>query len=201
MSDRRLFVVLALAPLFALTGCGGDQAPKAADSPAVEASAASEAPASPVESALPEAAAVESASASPSASPSASASAAAPSVRPSAAVPKDAKKFATAKLPAKVKGYTGQVAEPTDGTSNGMYTGKSQDDMLMATLSPSLDFTRVVSALDKPTTTGRSTCGTANGVVSCFAQLDGGVLWVQGSNKSTVDGLAAVSNELYASFT
>ncbi|MGO4957494.1 hypothetical protein ACTQ49_09545 [Luteococcus sp. Sow4_B9] len=184
MSVRRILAVVAVA-LLPLQACGsssgaqqesgssGGQSVSAVPNPTSQSDPAMTSPAGEVERSTP------------------GVGSAAPTATVSVAVPKDLKKFDTAKLPTTVAGYSGE---------EGMYTGASEDDMLMMTLAPGMDFGKVVQGLQKPTTIGRATCGKADGVQSCFAALDGGLLWVQGTDRTSIEELAQVTNQVYDGF-
>ncbi|MEL4503323.1 hypothetical protein AAEX63_00115 [Luteococcus sp. H138] len=192
-----LTALLALAPVAA---CGGGDAPAPATSapvgtasPAQSGGAASEV--SEPEGATPDPSAEASVADTPevavTADPSAEPSGASPAASSAAKLPAGTKKFATAKLPATVGKYTG---------NDGMYTGGTEDDMVMMTLSSSLSFDRVVAKLSGKTTQGLATCGQAEGVTACFAPLDGGVLWLNGTDQTKLPELAKLTNDVYATF-
>lgn len=191
-----LVALLALAPLSA---CGSDEKGSDAASPrevttvsvdsASPEAGSSESPSDEVSVASTPESAVTAESSGPA---SATATAGAPvEASAAASLPAGTKKYATAKLPATVGKYTG---------SNGMYTAGSEDAMVMMTLSPALKFNTVTAKLTGKSTEGMSTCGKAEGVTSCFAPLDGGVLWVQGTDLSKPAELAQLTNDVYKTF-
>lgn len=186
-----LAALLALVPLSA---CGGDDKGSAEASPR-EVSTVS------VDSASPQASSSEtptdevSVASTPESAVTAEASGAAPGTASesseAASLPAGAKKYATAKLPAKVGKYTG---------NSGMYTASSEDSMVMMTLSPALEFNTVTAKLTGKSAEGMATCGKAEGVTSCFAPLDGGVLWLQGTDLTKPAELAQLTNDVYGTF-
>ncbi|MEL4358958.1 MULTISPECIES: hypothetical protein [unclassified Luteococcus] len=205
MSIRRtVLATAALALVIPLAACGGSQDTPATTSPASSSSAPGEvagtaggqpSASEATDATTPEAAVTGDGSQSTAASPASPAASqartAASQASAAASLPAGVKKFATATLPAKVGNYTG---------NNGMYTGGSQDDMVMMTLSPNLEFTKVVGKLSGKVTDGLATCGTADGVTSCFAPLDGGVLWLQGTDQTKAVELAQLTKQVYATF-
>lgn len=179
-----LVALLALAPLSA---CGGDEKSSGDANPSVVSTVS-------VDSASPQATGSQtpteeaSVATTPEAAVTADASAEASQA---ATLPAGTKKYATAKLPAKVGKYTG---------NSGMYTAGSEDAMVMMTLSPALKFATVTGKLTNKSTDGMATCGTAEGVTSCFAPLDGGVLWLQGTDLTKPAELAQLTNQVYETF-
>ncbi len=172
---------LLLLPLVLLAGCGGGS--KDATTSAPSAPAASDATAVGTPSAQTSVAPVPSASASP-----------AVVAKPTGAV----KKFATAKLPTTIDGYTG-VVTPQGPGQTGQYTGANPDDMLQVQLNP-MAATGALTRLSNVTTVGQAQCGTASdgsGLVTCVVALEGGQMLVQGTDQSTVETLGKATNALY----
>lgn len=176
-----LVALLALAPL---TACGGNDQP----APSSSTSSATGGAETPEQSAAPQE--EVSVATTPEVAVTADASATAPA-GDAASLPAGVKKFATAKLPAKVGKYTG---------NGGMYTGGTEDDMVMMTLSNTLKFETVVGKLTDKSTVGLATCGKSQGVTACFAPLDGGVLWLNGTDQTKAIDLAHLTKDVYDTF-
>ncbi|WP_420176486.1 hypothetical protein [Luteococcus sp. OSA5] len=170
MSIHRRLALGTLVALTVLSGCGSDQDPP-----------------TPGQNSPAQSSSSTSAASEPASTPTVTGTPGATG----AAAPAGTKKFTTAKLPTTVGDYSG---------SDGMYTGASEDQMLMMTLSPGLDFNKVTAGLDERRTTGRATCGRDDGVANCFAALDGGVLWLQGTDRTQITELVQVTNLVYDGF-
>lgn len=81
---------------------------------------------------------------------------------------------------------------------SGMYTGATQDDMLMVQLNP-IAATGALTRLTNTQTVGAAQCGgssDAAGVMTCVVALDGGSLVVQGTDTSTAAQLGKATNDI-----
>lgn len=170
-------LLVPLASLALLTGCGGNSSSSSS-------TAASTAPAAGASS---EPADPGSVSFTPSAAPSVETS--------------SLKKAATAKLPAKLDGMTGQVSA-SGGVQSAMYTGGSQDDMLMASIDPKLTSAAALKDVNRPVRHDHAWCGTVQTTTAaiCLVPLDGGTLTLTGTDQTKPERIAALANELYNSF-
>ncbi|GAA1389642.1 hypothetical protein [Luteococcus peritonei] len=201
-----LALLAPLAALAMLTGCSSEQeaAPKTTSTVSV-----------PTGSASSEAAPGDGASsqeASPGAEvstmdPAATGSASVESVADQATATASAsstvdtsglKKAATAKLPAKVGHYTGQVSGDQTAQA-GMYTGRTEDDMVMAALNTTSDGSKLIATLKAQTKTQHATCGSLQEVAYCVIPLDGGSITLNGTNQTKAADLGAMADQVYAS--
>lgn len=196
---------LLAAPLLAvalLSGCAGDDepAPQTTSTVQVPSSQASAVTSAPTAAASP-------AGQVSTMDPAATGSASVESVADGATASADAtasvdtaglKQAATAKLPHKVGGYTGQVSGDATGQA-GMYTGSSEDDMVMAALRTGNDGSQLIATLQGSTKTEHASCGKVQNVAYCVIPLGGGNITLNGTDQTTVADLGKLADQLYAS--
>lgn len=119
---------------------------------------------------------------------------------PSVAAPTVALKQASAaKLPSTLDGLQGNVSSTDEKTSIGQYTGTTEDEMLVATLTIGQERAAALGQVTKPVTQGHTTCGTlaSTGLVGCYLWLDGGNVQLYGTNHTTADQLRKHAESLY----
>lgn len=193
---------LALGGALALSGCSnaGESTAAPSQSPGTIAASQSGVPtddaaSSDAESPAPEDGSTPTPSGDLEVGSSAEAGATASVAAPTGAL----KKASTATLPDKLAGMAGQVSEQDPNTVVGMYTGTTEDQMLVATLSKSQQKSAALGLLSKPVTEGHTTCGTiaSTGLAGCYLWLDGGNIQVYGTDRSKVTDLRAAAEELW----
>lgn len=200
-----LLALAVLAPLTLAACSGGDEpAPQSTSTVAVSSAAAgSQASSSPDgQVSTPQISTPQISTMDPTATGSASmesvADQATASASPTASIDTTGlKKAATAKLPEKVGSYTGKV--DGDATAQaGLYTGSTEDDMVMAALNTSSDGSALAATLQSQQKTEHATCGTLQQVAYCVIPLDGGHIALNGSNETKVSDLASFADQIYA---
>ena len=202
LSSARLFgacVAGLLVGGLSLSGCASDDA----SAPTTTATATATSVSTPSEAA---GSAVASTPSTAAATPSSAMEVgdASPSVTATVAAPTESlKKASTAELPTTLAGLKGQLFEQDANTSVGQYTGTTEDQMLVATLTKGQQRSAALALLSEPVTEGHTTCGTiqTTGLVGCYLWLDGGNIQLFGSNQTTTAELRSDAEELWDSLS
>ncbi|GAA1371405.1 hypothetical protein [Luteococcus sanguinis] len=202
LSSARLFgacVAGLLVGGLSLSGCASDDA----SAPTTTATATATSASTPSEGAGSDVASTPSTAA---ATPSSAMEVgdASPSVTATVAAPTESlKKASTAELPTTLAGLKGQLFEQDANTSVGQYTGTTEDQMLVATLTKGQQRSAALALLSEPVTEGHTTCGTiqTTGLVGCYLWLDGGNIQLFGSNQTTTAELRSDAEELWDSLS
>jgi len=206
LSSARLFGACAAGLLvggLSLSGCASDDA----SAPTTTATATATSVSTPSEGTGSAVASTPSTAASSAdATPSSAMEVgdASPSVTATVAAPTESlKKASTAELPTTLAGLKGQLFEQDANTSVGQYTGTTEDQMLVATLTKGQQRSAALALLSEPVTEGHTTCGTiqTTGLVGCYLWLDGGNIQLFGSNKTTTAELRSDAEELWDSLS